>query len=209
MKPLSVPSLARLSHSRSVRRIWIVGGCSIEIELNAKRGWHAMCWTAADRFNSPAALRGTWPWTVAPVEEVELATLGWVHWHNTQLRRAASMTSRLPSSRLPTLPNKPTTDELESNRDSSDPGRLTPPGPFRCAPTREPCSSPRLGTSAARPWRGDDYRNRPIGPWRRIRNGPTVLRRTTRRIPPNAIWEASCGGSKIWAVVHARARRGS
>ena len=43
------------------------------------------------------------PWKT--VEDVELATLGWVHWHNTSACTATSATSHPPSSsRRSTLP---------------------------------------------------------------------------------------------------------
>ena len=57
------------------------------------------------------------PWKT--VEDLELATLGWVHWHNTSACTATSTTSLQQSSRRrSTLPNRATRPWSESNSPS-------------------------------------------------------------------------------------------
>ena len=54
------------------------------------------------------------PWR--NVDDIELATLAWVHWHNTQHLHSHLGEPRRQSSKRPTLPDKPTTHWLETNR---------------------------------------------------------------------------------------------
>ena len=56
------------------------------------------------------------PWKT--VEDVELATLGWVHWHNTaRLHGYLGDVPPLSTSRPSTLPTGPTTTRSESHRE--------------------------------------------------------------------------------------------
>ena len=73
-------------------------------------------------------IRRRGPWR--NVDEVELATLEWVHWFNTARLHGASATSHPPSSKPPTtLPNRPATKAGWNPiaRASTNPGRLTWP----------------------------------------------------------------------------------
>ena len=56
------------------------------------------------------------PWR--NVDDVELATLGWVHWHNTQRLHSHLGDTPPQSSKRPTLADKPTTHWLETNKPS-------------------------------------------------------------------------------------------
>src|SRR4051812_37806677 len=70
----------------------------------------------------------TGPWK--SVEELELATLGWVHWHNTQ--RLHGYLGDLPpaefedNSTLPARATRPWPDK-QTPEPPSDPGRFSPP----------------------------------------------------------------------------------
>jgi Integrase core domain len=83
----------------------------------------------AELIRGPAR-RGPWK----TIEEVELATLGWVHWHNTQ--RLHGYLGDLPPAEF---------EALHSARDELDPGVLSVARPTRRAAERPPTASPRPG----------------------------------------------------------------
>ena len=56
------------------------------------------------------------PWR--SVDDVELATLAWVHWHNHQRLHSHLGDTPPQSSKTPTLADKPTVHWLETNKPS-------------------------------------------------------------------------------------------
>jgi putative transposase len=73
---------------------------------------------ATNRLYKTELIRGPGhgPWK--NVDDVELATLAWMHWYNTARLHRTSTTCRRQSSRRPTLPDRPTRNWLESNKPS-------------------------------------------------------------------------------------------